>query len=233
MKLFPSRRALLASVTGAALVAATGGFALASAAPQSGVVHLCVDQATGVLRLSAHCRPGEEQLILNQRGPAGPRGKPGKVGKNGTNGFNGPPGLRGPSDAWNVSGTQGNTSNDPSNNIPSASPDTLATDTLPGGNFVAYATVDLETSLDPTSTGPVNTFCTLSAGSFSYTDRLQLPQPTTGSDNPAQEAPVAMDIAGQLSPGTTIALNCQRAPGTYSTVPVHFTMTAIEVGALH
>ena len=101
-RLFRSRLAVAAASS--ALTAGLVGSAVsaASAIPDSsGVIHACVKQGHGQLRIVADagdCKHNESALSWNQSGPAGPAGTPGAAG---------PPGPAGPPGAAGAAGPAG------------------------------------------------------------------------------------------------------------------------------
>jgi hypothetical protein len=83
MRRFRPSPALLVAIV--ALVAAAGGFAVASIPSGNGTVHACYQKENGQLRVvdkdaNQACRPSERALTLNQRGPTGPTGPRGPAG---------------------------------------------------------------------------------------------------------------------------------------------------------
>lgn len=83
-----------------ALVAAVGGFAVASIPSGNGTIHACYQKENGQLRVidkdaKQSCRPSEVALTFNQKGPAGPTGPAGPRGATGPAGPTGPSGSGG------------------------------------------------------------------------------------------------------------------------------------------
>ena len=83
----------------AALLAATGGLAIAATSRSSPVIRACANKKTGALRLAIRCKRNERRVSWNQIGPAGgkgERGSRGLVGLKGLPGAVGGPGGAGP-----------------------------------------------------------------------------------------------------------------------------------------
>lgn len=96
-RLRPSPALVVAIV---ALVAAVGGFAVASIPSGNGTIHACYQKENGQLRVidkdaNQSCRPSEVALTFNQKGPAGPTGPAGPKGATGPAGPTGPSGTGG------------------------------------------------------------------------------------------------------------------------------------------
>ena len=60
------------------------------------VIHACVNNKTGALRIASTCKKGESPLTFNQVGPAGPTGASGAMGVAGPAGPTGATGQVGP-----------------------------------------------------------------------------------------------------------------------------------------
>lgn len=82
-----------------ALLAGTGGWALAATNQGSSVIRACADKKNGSLRLAGRCRRGERSVSWAKEGRPGAPGPPGAPGASGSRGEAGPggePGPRGP-----------------------------------------------------------------------------------------------------------------------------------------
>ena len=125
--------ATYANVTAtAALFIALGGGAYATTgnpfAGSGGQLQGCVPKRGGLLRIvkaGGHCPHGTVGLRLDQTGPTGPKGAQGSDGAPGAAGPRGVTGATGPSNAYYAS----------SNN-------TLATLSLPAGDYAVFGTID-------------------------------------------------------------------------------------------
>jgi hypothetical protein len=82
-----------------------------SSGVRSQVINACVDNRTGVFRISstAGCTNKESPLSWNQAGPPGPAGPVGPIGPVGPQGATGPQGAPGPAGATGLPGPQGPT----------------------------------------------------------------------------------------------------------------------------
>jgi hypothetical protein len=109
------RNKLTGLLLGGALLIGLGAHALAAITTPdpSGVIHACVHQSKGVIRIVAAgtaCSANEQALSWNQvgpQGPAGPEGAPGVAGAIGPAGPQGEPGAAGPQGEQGVPGPQG------------------------------------------------------------------------------------------------------------------------------
>jgi hypothetical protein len=90
--MLPSRSMAVAF---AALLAATGGLAVA-ATSRSPIIRACANKRTGALRLAKRCHRNERGLTWNITGP---------IGAQGPRGFNGKQGVPGPAGATGATGT--------------------------------------------------------------------------------------------------------------------------------
>jgi hypothetical protein len=95
MRLFlvPSRATAAAVV---AVLAATGGWAIAATTKTSPVIRACANKRNGSLRLAGRCRRGERAVTWGREGRPGPPGATGAQGIKGEPGAKGEPGLGGP-----------------------------------------------------------------------------------------------------------------------------------------
>ena len=107
-------RPLIAAVAASTVTAvALGGAALAAASGEATVIHGCVSQANGVLRVvsdGAACRTNETTIAWNQEGPTGsqgPQGETGPQGPQGETGLTGATGAIGPQGPQGETGPQG------------------------------------------------------------------------------------------------------------------------------
>jgi hypothetical protein len=96
-----------------ALLAVTGGIAIASIPARDGTLTACVNKKTGAIRAidtakkGAKCKKGEKKVVWGQRGPAGVRGATGAAGPEGDRGPAGPAGATGPQGSQGPPGPQG------------------------------------------------------------------------------------------------------------------------------
>ena len=98
------------AVATAAAVLASGGVAAATEALSDEVIHTCVHQGNGQLRIvskASDCKNGEGALSWNQRGPAGERGAAGADGEAGPAGQAGAQGEKGDAGAQGEKGDAG------------------------------------------------------------------------------------------------------------------------------
>jgi hypothetical protein len=142
-----TRRAAVALAAAGALL--TGALAVA---PQAGATtyYACV-KASGNARIytkKPKCKKHETKLSWNSSGPAGANGANGKNGTNGTNGTNGANGANG---AVGGFATPHMTEGVAFTTATEESPKTIVSKTLPAGNFIANAKV--EVLLSDTKTG--------------------------------------------------------------------------------
>jgi hypothetical protein len=79
-----------------ALVAASGGLAVAATSTGGPVIRACTNKKTGALRLASKCSRSERAIRWNQTGPQGPAGPNGAGGPKGANGTTGEAGQAGP-----------------------------------------------------------------------------------------------------------------------------------------
>jgi hypothetical protein len=84
------------AVAAVALLAATGGWAIAATSKSSPVIRACANKRKGTLRLASRCRRGERSVTWGKEGPAGTRGETGAPGIKGETGPKGEPGPPGP-----------------------------------------------------------------------------------------------------------------------------------------
>jgi hypothetical protein len=93
----------------AALLAASGGFAVAAATSTKyvRVIRACSKNKTGTLRLAAKCRHGERSVTWNQTGPEAPSGLPGFRGAAGATGATGATGAAGATGVTGLRGQEG------------------------------------------------------------------------------------------------------------------------------
>src|SRR4051794_34039839 len=102
--------AALGLVTG--VIVGGTGIAYAAIPDQDGVIHGCVGNLTGTLRIidpstGASCSALEKSLSFSQRGPAGPSGSPGPQGPTGVQGPTGPAGPAGAAGPQGPAGSAG------------------------------------------------------------------------------------------------------------------------------
>jgi hypothetical protein len=169
----PGWRARWAVPIAIVAVLAAGGIAYASIPDSSGVIHACYQKTNGSLRVidtqaGAKCSSTENPLTWNQTGPAGPRG---------------------PSDAFLAS--------DGGKPI-GLSPTTLASLTLPAGNYTLIAKTGV---YDLSSADIVDCFLK-AAGSTLDEDEVRLDGlTTTNDDNEFMDliGVVSLDSAGTVS----------------------------------
>lgn len=114
MVIRPSRRTIALTTLAGCLVAVLGGAGVAFGAADepSSLVHGCVDQNTGVLRIldgsaGKACAATETPLNFNQQGPTGAPGPAGSPGPQGLPGPQGSPGPKGSAGPQGVPGPQG------------------------------------------------------------------------------------------------------------------------------
>ena len=161
------------------------------------VIHACVDQRSGVLRVIAaeeQCKKGESALEWNIQGPTGvegpqgPVGPPGPIGPRGSDGQPGPAGPQGPQGVIGPPGPTGQKGSDgPAGPIGPPGPEgpqgrpglglltVVGANGIPAGQWVEYDTI---WSLAPTSNPGVFTITAPSTGAIF--DRITVvPEPTT------------------------------------------------------
>ena len=196
--------------------------AIASAGARSVTYYACVNARTGVIKVvskSARCRAGQHKISWNNVGPQGPAGPQGAQGSQGPTGPTGPQGAQGPQGQHGPPGAvKGYLDNGTSNVAISSTGTTVATVSLPSGDFLIYARV---VGIN-TSTSAANTIdCRLFQGTTTLDESLSsFPAPTNGFGN--------VTLVSDTTTGGAITVQCY---GTAITVsrPV---ITAIPVAAL-
>jgi hypothetical protein len=210
--------ATYANVTAtAALFIALGGGAYAATgnpfAGSGGQLHGCVPKHGGLLRIvkaGKHCPRGTVGLRLDQIGPtgaSGPKGPQGSQGAQGAAGSRGATGATGPSNAYFASTTT-----------------TLATLSLPAGDYAVFGTINYS---NPNTSGNDAGGCTLAVmGPGTITaDNPNTTIPTSSGGNTAIEL---TDQAVAHLPAASQVLNT--CYSTLSGTTAVTAITAIRVG---
>lgn len=202
------------------LVAAAGGIAYAAIPDSGGVIHACYSpngaEGTNGTPLNivdspgASCSKGQREIAWGQTGPQGLKGDKGDKGDTGATGATGATGPAGPSAAYTNYG-------DGLHSIPEGATQTVASLTLPAGNYTLMATAHVNRAGDTRFAQ-----CTLVPGNVNSTFAL-FPLHAVGGIR----LPVMGDVTAPN--GTTVFLRCWGIDGA---IQATGNVIATQVGSI-
>lgn len=206
-RLLAGRGTFVAALSIIAVVAAGGGYALASG---SGTITVCVSHKGGALYKASKCKKHDNKLSWNQKGPQGPTGATGAQGIRGIQGIQGIQGPQGPSNGFAHAG---------STVAVGTSTTTVNSLTLPAGS---YMLIGRALEYDNGASG-TNLICDLLNPSSSSLDRGQTLLTVGQFINATMVAPIT------LASGATVTIGCSSA-STAEVFDSH--LVAIQLGSV-